>query len=144
MYFNQNYCKKSKFWSNWKVIPMGICSTSTFHVSMRAWKPNNFFEVLFSGVGRTLFLLLFFSFFFCRSMPHGKVFRYKKVRFSRKEGTKSSTYNRKITQKKEKFLEKNLCWHVYKKCGLRSKNLNCFFQKYFLQPFEKNCFFQNL
>ena len=74
------------------------------HPSMRAWKPNNFFEVLFLRVVRTfIFVALFDRFFFCRLMPHGKDFRYKKVQFSRKEGRKSSTDNRKITQKKRTF-----------------------------------------
>jgi hypothetical protein len=59
-------------------------------------------------------------------MPHGKVFRYKKVRFSRKEGRKSSTDNRKITKKKGHFLdyywEKKTFVDMYKKCGLRQLN----------------------
>ena len=67
------------------------------HPSMRAWKLNNFFEVLFLRVVRTFF-------FVAVLMPHGKVFRYKKVRFSKKEGRKSSTDNRKITQKKRTVL----------------------------------------
>ena len=82
------------------------CASVVHHPSMRAWKPNNFFEVLFLRVVRTfIFVALFARFFFCRLMPHEKVFRYKKVRFSRKEGRKSSTDNRKITQKKGQFVD---------------------------------------
>ena len=84
------------------------CTFASFvlHPSMRAWKLNNFFEVLFLGVVWTFVCVAFFSrFFFCRLMPHGKFFRYKKVQFSRKEGRKSSTDSRKITQKKGYFVD---------------------------------------
>ena len=81
------------------------CVSVVLHPSMRAWKLNNFFEVLFLQVVRTFVFVAFFSrFFFYRLMPHGKVFRYKKVQFSRKEGRKSSPHNCKITQKKGHFV----------------------------------------
>ena len=64
-----------------------------------------FWSFVFTSSSNIRFCCFFFSFFFCRLMPHEKVFRYKKVQFSRKEGRKSSTDNRKITQKKGHFVD---------------------------------------
>ena len=94
---------KSKFWLNWKVIHIWIGRPPSFYAGME--NLQLFWSFVFTSRLNIHFCCFVCSFFFCRLMPHEKVFRYKKVRFSRKEGRKSSTDNRKITQKKGQFVD---------------------------------------
>ena len=94
---------------------------------MRAWKPNNFFEVLFSRVVWTFFFVaFFFRFFFAGLCVIEKFLGTKRYDLAEKKKENHQQTIERITQKKGHFLdyywEKKTFVDMYKKCGLRQLN----------------------